>query len=96
MLIINEYQVEAVKDPFHILTGDRYEFTLQIEVAEDDEIFTENGLYVRVIYRVEDDNFGIVKYEVYEKGTDKYQDLELEDDEIAMIDLFCKEHLSDE
>lgn len=92
MLTITEYSVELVKDPFGILTGKRYEFILDIEVPEDDELFSENGLYVRVIYGVEENRSRIVKYEIFEKSTDKYVDVELEDEEMAAIEAFCKEN----
>lgn len=92
MLTITEYSVELVKDPFGILTGKRYEFILDIDVPEDDELFSENGLYVRVIYGVDESRSRIVKYEIFEKSTDRYVDIELEDEEVAELEAFCKEN----
>ena len=37
MLKITEFTVEQIKDPTGIITGNRYEFYLNIEVPEDDE-----------------------------------------------------------
>lgn len=93
MLTITEYTVEQIKDPFGILQGARYEFILNIDVEEDDELFTENGLYIRAIYAVQEQKTGLIKYEIYERGVDKYLDFELEDEEIAEVETFCKEHL---
>jgi hypothetical protein len=95
MLTITEYSVELIKDPFGILTGQRYEFILDIEVPEDDELYSENQLYIRVIYRVEADKSGIVKYEIFEKTTQQYLDFDLEEDEVALVETFCKEHVSE-
>jgi len=95
MITITSYTVELIKDPFGILKGQRYEFMLEIEVEEDDELYNESGLYIRAIYNVGEDQSGLMKYELYEKTTQLYLDFDLEDDEIAMVDAFCKEHLQD-
>jgi hypothetical protein len=95
MLTITGYSVDLIKDPFGILTGKRYEWMLDIEVAEDDELHSDNGLYVRVIYVVEESKAGMVRYEIFEKTNDKYVDFELEDDELEVIEAFCKEHLTE-
>ncbi|MFD2659781.1 DUF6509 family protein [Paenibacillus thailandensis] len=92
-MTITEYSVEQIKDPFGIVPGARYEFILNIEVDEDDELYSENGLYIRAIYGVQEEKSGLVKYELYERGVDKYLDFELEDDEIAEVEKFCREHL---
>lgn len=95
MLTITAYSVDQIKDPFGILEGERYEFTLDIEVPEDDELYSENGLYLRVLYSVGGQRSGMVKYDIYEKSTDRYIDFELEEDEAETAAAFCAEHLSD-
>lgn len=95
MFKITEYSVEKLNDPFGILSGDRYEFYLDIEVDEEDDMYTEQGLYIRVLYSVENGESRIVKYEVFEKGEEKYLDFELEDDELAAIEEFCRSHYSE-
>ncbi len=67
MLTIIGHKVEWIKDPFGILSGERYEFLLDVEVSEDDELYSENGLYIRVIYRVDENKTNLVKYEIFEK-----------------------------
>jgi hypothetical protein len=96
MFTISSYSVELIKDPFGILEGERYEFMLDIEVGEDDELYSENGLYVRVIYRVEESRTGLVKYEIFEKNTNKYLEFDMEEDEVQQVEAFCKEHLTQE
>lgn len=95
MLTITDYSVEFVKDPFGILAGKRYEFLLDIEVEEDDELYSENGLYIRVIYLVDESRTGIVKYELYERGKERYLDFDLEEEELQQVDAFCKEHVAE-
>lgn len=92
MLNIKEYSVELVKDPFGILSGERYEFLIDLDVPEDDELYSENGVYVRVIFAVDGDQLRITKYDFYEKTTDLYLDFDMEEDEEAALTTFCKEH----
>ncbi|OXM82741.1 DUF6509 family protein [Paenibacillus rigui] len=95
MLTITGYSVEFIKDPFGILAGKRYEFLLDIEVPDDDELYSESGLYIRVIYLVEEGRTGIVKYELYERNKDQYLDFDLEEEELQLVDAFCKEHVQE-
>jgi hypothetical protein len=90
MLTISSYRVELIKDPFGILSGKRFEFILDLDVPEDDELYSENGLYVRAIYLIDENKSVLLKYEIFEKNTDKYQDFDLEDDEVEVIAAFCK------
>jgi hypothetical protein len=92
MLTIADYSVELIKDPFGILTGKRYEFIMDLEVAEDDELYSESGLFIRALFLVEDSQSRIIKYEIFEKNTEKYLDFDLEDDEITVVAAFCNEH----
>jgi hypothetical protein len=95
MIKITSYTVELVKDPFGILTGQRYEFMLDIDVEEDDELYSESGLYIRAIYNVEESSARLMQYELYEKTTQLYLDFDLEDDEVAVVEAFCKEHFQE-
>lgn len=95
MFEITGYTVEWIRDPFGIIPGKRYEFLLDIDVDDEDELHSDNGLSLRVIYRVEEDREGIVKYEFLERGTGKYLDFELEEDEAAEVAAFCKSHYAE-
>ncbi|GIP37131.1 hypothetical protein J31TS4_04110 [Paenibacillus sp. J31TS4] len=95
MLTITAFTVERIRDPFGILTGSRYEFRIELDVPEDDELYTENGLLARVVYAVEEDRSRIVKYELLEQSTERYLAFDLEDEELAEIETFCREHLAD-
>ncbi|MBP1996876.1 DUF6509 family protein [Paenibacillus eucommiae] len=92
MLNVTEYSVELIKDPFKILTGERYEFLLDIEVDEDDELYSQNGLYIRAIYHVEESRASIIKYDIIEKITDEHLDFDLEQDEEEQLLAFCKDN----
>lgn len=95
MLTIGEYSVEFVKDPFGILEGKRYEFLIDIDLPEDDELHSDKGLYIRVVYSVEAAGNRIVKHEIIEKETDLHLDFELEDEEEQLVAAFCQEHYNE-
>ena len=90
---ITEYSMEKVEDVTGILTGDRYEFILYVEVPEDDELYSENGVYIKVIFATDKTSSRMIQYQIFEKITDKYIDLELEEDEETMLYDFCSNHL---
>lgn len=93
MLTFKGYNVENVKDPFGILTGKRYEFLIELDVPEDDELYVENGVTVRAIVKVVEEQISIVSYELQETTTGELLDFDLEEDEEEALLLFCKEHL---
>ncbi|GKU80438.1 DUF6509 family protein [Paenibacillus sp. L3-i20] len=94
MFSIQEFSIENMKDPFGILSGDRYELLLDLEVEEDDELYLEEGVRLRVIYVKEKDGSSrIVKYEFLNASTNGYVDMEMEAEEEAFVDAFCKEQL---
>ncbi len=90
---LTEFSLQEIKDPYGILAGKRYEFWIDIELPEDDELYHSNGLMVRAIYGVSEGQGKLVKYELLERTTEAYIDAELEDDEIALIEAFCMEHV---
>ena len=96
MIEIQSYTVEKLVDPFGILTGERFEYNLEIAVPEDDELYSEKGIMLRVIYVMNDDKEEISKYEFIENETQNVLDFELEDEELSMVLSFCKEHTDPE
>ncbi|MEK4159182.1 DUF6509 family protein [Paenibacillus odorifer] len=95
MLTFTGYNVENVKDPFGILTGKRYEFVVQLDVPEDDELYVENGVSARAIIKVDEDQVSIVSYDLQETTSGQLLDFDMEEDEEEALLLFCKEHLPD-
>ncbi|MFC3884891.1 DUF6509 family protein [Bacillus songklensis] len=99
MLTILGHTVELLDDPFGILSGNRYEFFLNIAVPEDDELHTENELGIKVIYVVDEQGSHINQYHVFErneKGEEKYIDIWLDEEEEEIIAAYCKENLPSE
>ncbi|WP_102347508.1 DUF6509 family protein [Bacillus sp. Marseille-P3661] len=90
---ITNHTVETLEDPFGILSGERYEFIIDIEIPEDDELFSEKGIYIKLIYAVDEKGAGISSYHLYEKGSDRYIDFALDEDEETMLDAYCKTQL---
>ncbi|WP_338447866.1 DUF6509 family protein [Niallia oryzisoli] len=89
---ITEYTVEQIKDPTGILTGDRYEFFLTVEVSEDDELYNEHGLQIKVLLFVDGEQAKILNYHFYDSIDNKYLDFALEDDEEKIVYDFCLSH----
>ncbi|AIE60359.1 DUF6509 family protein [Bacillus methanolicus] len=92
---ITGHKVNKLEDPFGILSGERYEFFLDIEVPKDDELYTENGLKLKVLYIIEEGNSRISHYHIIENTTEKILDFELEEDEVKMVEAYCKEHVNE-
>ncbi|MDN4073113.1 DUF6509 family protein [Fictibacillus terranigra] len=84
------HTLEKLQDPTNILEGNRYEFIIHIEVEEDDELYMENGVYIKLIYAELPQESRIVQYHVYEEITNNPLDFELEDDELAELKEFCR------
>lgn len=84
------HTMEELKDPTGILEGNRYEFILHIEVDEEDELYMENGVYIKLIYVALPESSRIVQYQLYEEHTNTPLDFELEDDEVSELQSFCQ------
>ncbi|GGF93172.1 hypothetical protein GCM10010912_42700 [Paenibacillus albidus] len=93
MLTIKGHSVEILKDPFGILTGKRYEFLVNLDVPEEDELYTDNGVSARVIVKAEEEAVSIVSCDLQETTTGRILEFDMEDDEEAELLQFCKEHL---
>lgn len=92
---ITGYTVERIEDPFGILSGERFELFLDIDVPEDDELYSEKGLKIKVLYIVDGDTSKISHYHIMENTTEQVLDFELEEDEEKLIENFCKEHFNE-
>lgn len=93
MLTFTSYTVEDVKDPFGILSGKRYEFMINLDIPEEDELYEESGVSVRAIVKAEAGEAVLVTYDLLETTTGKLLEFDLEDEEEAELAQFCKEHL---
>lgn len=91
---ITQFSIEEILDPTKIIEGKRYEFLLDVEVDEEDELYSAAGLEIRVIVGVIDANVRIVNYFITDKANNEFLDFALEEEEEAMILAFCKEELS--
>ncbi|WP_210608542.1 DUF6509 family protein [Priestia flexa] len=96
MFSIREYTVEKLQDPFGMLSGERYEFHLYIDVDEEDELYTGSDLGLRTLYIIKDGESSISQPYFYEISTNKVLDFELEDDEADEVQTFCSKHLEAE
>ncbi|MEH7116822.1 DUF6509 family protein [Neobacillus vireti] len=92
---ITGYEVEKLEDPFGLLSGERYEFFLELEVDEDDELYSEKGVGLKCIYVHEENGDKLTSYHFFERGTDQVLDFELEEDEEELVLSYCKLHASE-
>jgi hypothetical protein len=90
------HSIEKLDDPFGILSGDRYEIFFNLEVPEDDELYHEGGLLLKVLYVVEETNTRVSHYHIYEQDTNNFLDFALEDEEEAMVKEMCEKVLRTE
>ena len=91
---ITQFSVEEILDPTNIIEGKRYEFILDVEIDEEDELYHEAGIEIRVLLGEKDGEPFILNYFIIEKAENEYLDFALEDDELATILAFCQEALT--
>ena len=93
MLTITNHTVNKLEDPTGILTGERYEFNIHIDVPEDDELYMEKGISLKVIYVIDEHTTRIAQYHFIANETQEYLEFELDEEEIEVINQYCKENL---
>ncbi|MCM3030659.1 MULTISPECIES: DUF6509 family protein [unclassified Niallia] len=89
---ITEYTVEKIEDPTGILSGERYEFFLTLEEDEEDELFEDGTIQLKVLFFVEESEMKVLNYDFYNSSQDKYLDFALEEDELQEVFNFCSSH----
>jgi len=92
---ITEYTVEKIQDPTGILSGDRYEFFLTLEEDEDDELFEDGAVQLKVLFFVDETEMKVLNYDFYNSSQDKYLEFALEDDELQEVSNFCSSHYTE-
>lgn len=90
---ITDHTLEKMDDPFGILEGERYEYYLFAQVDEDDELYSPEGMYIRVLYVVTEAEQKIAGLFLHNRSDDSVLDFELEDDELDTIKDYCQKHL---
>jgi hypothetical protein len=89
---ITGHFVEEIVDPTGILEGQRFEFLIDIEVPEDDELFSEEGLSLRVLFYKDQSKSKILNYHFY-YSDEKPLDFALDEEEEKMVESYCQMHL---
>ncbi|MDF0727869.1 DUF6509 family protein [Cytobacillus sp. S13-E01] len=91
---ITGHTISKLEDPMGLLTGERYEFILHIEVPIEDELHSEKGIFIRAILVTDEKGERIAQYHLIEKETNQHLDFELEQEEEEMIITYCKNHFT--
>lgn len=93
---ITQFSIETILDPTNIIEGRRFELLLDVEVDEEDELYSEAGIEIRAIIGVLDENVRVISYFIIDKKDNAYLEFELEEEEQQMILDFCNEELKSE
>ena len=93
---IGAFSVEEIKDPTNIIEGKRFEFLIDLEVDEDDELYSEAGIEIRVIAGQKEEEVRILNYFLIDKADNEVLDFALEEEEEAMILHFVQQELTGE
>lgn len=91
---IIESTIETLEDPFGILPGERFEIFLQLDIEEDDELYSEHGVKLKLIFAIENNQSKIAQYDFIENTTDQVLDFALEEDEEKEIIVHCEKLVS--
>lgn len=91
---ITQYSVEQIKDPTNIIEGKRYEFLIDVDIDEEDELYREMGIEIRVIIGELDGVYSLKNYFLIDKADQSFLDFALDEDEEAEILAFCQEELT--
>lgn len=90
---IISYLMNEILDPTNIIEGERYEFTLDLNIDEEDELYQAGGVDLRAIIAVKEQQYSVVDYFFIAKANQEYLEFALEEDEEQEILTFCKEHI---
>jgi Family of unknown function (DUF6509) len=93
-LNITGHTVEKLEDPFGLLSGDRYEFFLELDVDEEDELYSDKGVGIKVLFVIDEKGARMSHYHLFERGTEKVLDFALEDDEELLVFKYCEENIT--
>ena len=93
MITIASHKAELVKDPFGILSGKRYEFRLDLDVEEDDELYSPMGIYARAVLKIDEGKATLLSSDLLERSTDRLLDFDMEEDEEQAVLDYCQQHL---
>ena len=91
---ITAFSIEEIKGPTNIIEGKRYEFLLDVEVDEEDELYSAAGIEIRVIAGQKDEEVRVLNYFLTDKADNKMLDFALEEEEEEMILQFVREELN--
>ncbi len=88
---IIESTIETLEDPFNILSGERYEIFLTLKVDEEDELFSEHGIKLKLIFAIENNESKIAQYDFIENTTEQVLDFALEEEEEQQVKAYCEQ-----
>lgn len=91
---ITQYSVEEIKDPTNIIEGKRYEFLIDVEIDEEDELYREQGVEIRAIIGELNGEYSLKNYFLIDKADRSFLDFALDEEEEVEILAFCQNELT--
>ena len=93
---IGAFSLEEIKDPTNIIEGKRFEFLIDLEVDEEDDLYSEAGIEIRVIVGQKGEEVRLLNYFLIDKADNEMLEFALEEEEEEMILRFVQEELTGE
>ncbi len=93
---LGAFSVEEIKDPTNIIEGKRFEFLIDLEVDEEDDLYSEAGIEIRVIVGQKGEEVRLLNYFLIDKADNEMLEFALEEEEEEMILRFVQEELTGE
>lgn len=93
MEILN-FEIEEWVDPTGIIQGKRFECLLDVEVDEEDELYSEAGTQIRLFIGDDGEGLYIINYFIIDKKDGQYIELALEEEEEQQLLNFCREQIA--
>ena len=93
---IGAFSLEEIKDPTNIIEGKRFEFLIDLEVDEEDDLYSEAGIEIRVIVGQKGEEVRLLNYFLIDKADNEMLEFALEEEEEEMILRFVQEELMGE
>ena len=90
---IGAFSLEEIKDPTNIIEGKRFEFLIDLEVDEEDDLYSEAGIEIRVIVGQKGEEVRLLNYFLIDKADNEMLEFALEEEEEEMILRFVQQEL---
>lgn len=83
------FSTEQLHDPTGIIEGERYEVHYRVSFDEEDELFREEPLGVRALFKIQEGQIEMLSHFIYEPSDESILAFELDEEEcIQLLETF--------